>query len=174
MKTLVLSRKIALASAAFLVIAGLLAVAPAKAAGAPVGRTYFVVSLGVAFDSSEAYEIDAGSLHFTRNELCETDGDCGVWWRIEDPNHLARQSAAGFQFDLTDDETGLPVRIEGRGRIDARGPKSSIAAVAQGIEPASGVTINFALAGRAVGARKCERLAAQFAADQERAQGGQR
>ena len=158
--------------ATLLAVGLLFAATPGEAAAPPLGRTYFVLSLGVATDGGEAYEIDAGCLTFTRTAVCETDGDCGSWWRIDEETRLPRQSVAGFEFDLTDDETGLPVRIEGRGRIDARGPKSSLAAVGYGIETASGTTINFAIAGRSVGAQKCRRLVREFEEERAEARGG--
>lgn len=175
MKRLTRSKKTFLAIATVLGIGVLLAAQPATAAP-PVGRTYFVVSLGVGAgaDASGAYDVDAGCLRFGRDEVCETDGDCGIWWPIEGERRARRQMAAGFEFFLTDDETGLTLHILGRGRIDSRGPRSSLAAVAHAVEPTSGVTINFAIAGRAVGPGRCERLEAEFLANRERArEGGQ-
>ena len=165
-------RLTALTLAALLAVGALLSAPTAEAAKPPVGRTYFIVSIGVASDATDAYELDVGCLQFKREVLCDTDGDCGTWWRIDEDNPAARQWAAGFEFDLTDDETGLPIHIEGRGRIDGRGPKSALAGVAHGVETTSGVTINFAFAGRAVGATKCRRLVADFEADREQARGG--
>ncbi len=152
---------------AVLVVGFLVTGEPASAAKAPVGKTYFVVSLGNASDQSQAYELDAGCLRFTRDELCETDGDCGTWWRLEEQNRPKKQWAVGFEFELIDDETGLPVKIEGVGRVDSRGPKSAIAGATHAFEPTSGVTINFALAGRAVGEARCEQLVADFEASQQ-------
>ncbi len=166
-------RKAVFPVATLLALAVLFAAAPGEAAKPPTGRTYFIVSLGVAMDGSEAYEIDAGCLRFTQDVLCESEagGDCGIWWRIDEETRSPRQWAAGFEFFLTEDETGLPIHILGRGRIDARGPKSSLAAVATGVEETSGATINFAIAGRAVGAQRCTRLVAEFEAAREEAQG---
>jgi hypothetical protein len=147
-----------------LVAAVLMTAQTAGAAKAPSGKTYFVVSLGVATDESEAYEVSAGCVRFDRSEICEMDGDCGSWWRIEEGRKANKQWAVGFEFDLIDEETGLPVKIEGTGRVDSRGPRSSIAGAAHGMEPASGVRINFALAGRAVGQMRCEQLVAEFEA----------
>ena len=137
---------------------------PADAAKAPTGKTYFVVTIGVATDEHEAYELDAGCIRFTRDEICDTDGDCGDWWRIEEETRLRKQWQVGFEFELIDDETGLPVEIYGIGRVDSRGPRSSLAAAAHGVEPTSGEIINFAIAGRAVGRARCERLVADFVA----------
>ena len=71
---------------------------------------------------------------------------------------LRQQWQVGFEFELTDDETGLPIKINGVGRIDSRGAKSAIAGAAHGVELTTGETINFALAGRAVGAARCEQM----------------
>ena len=161
-----------LAAATLLVIAALAAPQPTTAAEPPTNRTYFIVALGVATDVFEAYQIDVGCLRFTRDELCDTGDDCGAWWYIEDESRTPRQWAAGFEFELIDDETGLPVDVEGRGRIDGRGPKSSFAAVATGVETTSGETINFAIAGRAVGPQKCRRLVNEYEEDLEQARQG--
>lgn len=151
----------------------LLAAAPAAAAPPPVARSYFVVSLGTVGSSpSDAYELDAGCLRFSRHSLCDTDGDCGAWWPVQQEPDAARRRSLGFSFDLTDDQTGLPIRIEGRARVEARGRRSALAGVAHASEPTSGVSINFAFAGRAVGARKCERLAADFEAARRQRRGG--
>ncbi|MCP4201183.1 MAG: hypothetical protein GY769_04535 [bacterium] len=150
-----------------LVVGFLITALPASAAKVPAGRTYFVVSLGNTSDQSEAYELDAGCLRFTRDELCETDGDCGTWWRVAEQNRPKKQWAVGFEFDLIDDESGLPVTIEGLGRVDSRGPKSAIAGAAHAFEPTSGVTINLAISGRAVGESRCEQLVADFEAAQQ-------
>lgn len=148
---------------AILVAAILASAEPVSSARAPIGRTYFIVSLGLGADRTEAYEPDAGCLRFTRTEICEVEGDCGKWWPIEE-ERLARRSAVGFEFDLIDDETGLPIKIEGLGRIDSRGPRSSIAGVAHARDEASGLVINFAIAGRAVGLARCRQLVADFEA----------
>jgi hypothetical protein len=156
---------------AALTISTLIEVQAAAAAPPPVGKTYFILSLGMASDRAEAYELDAGCLRFTKGGMCEVDevdGDCGDWWYLEDEPRARKQKAMGFAFDLFDDETGLPIRIEGRGRIDSRGPRSSIGGVGEAVETTSGVKINFAIAGRAVGAARCERLVADFTAAQGR------
>lgn len=138
------------------------AVAPAaNAAKAPIGKTYFVVTIGVASDESEAYELGAGCIRFTRASICDPD-DCGTWWWIKEEKKAKKQWMVGYEFDLIDDETGLPVTINGIGRIDSRGPKSSLAGAAHGVEQISGEIINFAIAGRAVGAARCEQLVAEF------------
>jgi hypothetical protein len=144
-----------------------LAATAATAAKVPEGRTYFVVSIGVATDEFEAYELDAGCLTFTATEICDNDEvaeDCGTWRPTSRGKQTRKQKSFEFEFSLIDDETGLPVEIEGQGRIDTRGRKSSIGGVAQGLEPISGVKINFAMAGRAVGAARCARLVEEFEA----------
>lgn len=148
---------------AALLVALLASAEPASAAKTPVGKTYFVVSLGLSSDPAEIYQPDVGCLQFTRTEVCDRDGDCGRWWRIEEERQ-PRQWGVRFEFDLIDDQTGQPIRLEGQGRVDARGPRSSIAAAAHGQDENSGVTINFALAGRAVSLARCEQLVADFEA----------
>lgn len=138
--------------------------APASGAKAPVGKTYFIVSIGVASEQSEAYEIGVGCLTFTRTELCGEE-DCGRWWNAEEDGRARRQMAIGFEFNLTDDETGALIDMDGTGRIDARGPKSSIAGVARGVERDTGVKINFSLAGRQTTPANCAQLVADFEAN---------
>ncbi len=155
---------VVLAILAFAVLTG---TQPAAAAKAPVGKTYYVISVGVATDQFEAYQLDAGCLRFTRTELCDSAGECGAWWRIQEEKRAKKQWQVGFEFDIVDDETGLPVKMNGVGRIDARGSRSSIAGAAHGVELTSGEVINFSIAGRAVSAARCEQLAADFAASQQ-------
>jgi hypothetical protein len=145
---------------------GFLAASPATAAKPPAGRTYFVVSLGVATDRSEAYEIDAGCIRFTATEICQAD-ECGTWRRTSVGQQTPNQASIEFQFTLIDDETGLPIEIVGQGRVDTRGRKSSVGAVGRGLEPLSGTRINFAFAARAVGAARCARLVEEFEAENQ-------
>jgi len=143
------------------------AAAPAQAAKAPAGKTYFIVSLGMATEATEAYELDVGCLTFTRTQICEDagEGDCGDWWGTDEGVQTRKQRSLAFEFSLIDDETGLPVEIDGTGRIDTRGPRSSVAGVARAQEPTSGVDINVAFAGRAVGNQRCQRLVDDFQAE---------
>lgn len=157
-----MKNKALVASFAVMALALVAVAQPAGAAKAPAGKTYFVVSVGVASDPSEAYEVDVGCVRFSRTEICDTDGDCGSWWRMREEVPLRQQWQVGFEFELIDDETSLPIRINGIGRIDSRGAKSAIAGAAHGVELTSGETINFALAGRAVGAARCERMARDY------------
>lgn len=156
--------------AAALVVALVLAVAsPVAAAKAPTGRTYFIVSIGVATDEGGAYDLSAGCLRFTQTELCSGEldqQDCGTWW-IVGGGQARREMAIGYKFDLTDDETGAPITIEGQGRIDTRGPKSAFGGVAHGFDLESGVQINFAIAGRAVAPARCEQLVERFEAQND-------
>jgi hypothetical protein len=137
--------------------------APAAAAKAPVGKTYFVVSVGVASDAAEAYELDYGCVRFTPTLFCQ-ESRCGEWERTADGRQTSREWPMAFHWTIVDDETGAAVEIDGKGRIDSRGPKSSISAVARGRDPETGVAINFAFAGRAVGAARCERLVTEYLA----------
>ena len=146
----------------------LLAATAATAAKAPGGKTYFIVSLGVATDDFEAYDLDVGCITFTDTEICQASGgseDCGSWRRSSSGKQTKKEMSFVFEFSLIDDETGLPVEIEGQARIDTRGRKSSIGGVAQALEPISGTKINFAMAGRAVGAARCARLVEDFATE---------
>jgi len=158
------TRRLDLMIGVLMAVSMLATAVPSSAATPPVGRTYFVVSLGLATDRAEAYEMGAGCLSFTRDEMCDTDGACGEWWLIEEGEVSRGQWLAGFDLSVIDDESGLPVEIVGAGRIDIRGPRSSFAAAAHGIEPTSGAKINFAVAGREVGANRCRRLVAAFPA----------
>jgi hypothetical protein len=146
-----------------MLVVGPFAAAPA-AAKPPVGKTYFVVSLGLAADAQQAYALDVGCLRFTGSEICDTGGDCGSWWMMEEAERAPKQLALGYEFAIVDDETGQPVTIEGVGRVDSRGAKSAFSGVARGVDETSGAQINFAVAGRAVGAARCRRLVAEFEA----------
>lgn len=140
----------------------LAAASTAVAARAPAGKTYFVVSVGVATDESEAYEIAAGCVSFTADEICAANGDCGSWWRTEEGVQTRKQTSFGFEFTLVDDETGLPVEVDGKGRVDTAGSRSSIGGVARAVEPSSGTEINFTIGGRAVGSARCLSLVEDF------------
>ena len=144
-----------------------LAAEPAAAAKAPVGKTYFLISLGMATDEFEAYQLDVGCVRFTRDEMCDSGADCGPWWRIDEADRAKQQWRVGFEFEMIDDETGLPIRINGTGRVDSRGKRSSIAGAGHAVEMTTGRIINFAMAGRAVGRARCERLVADYAAGQQ-------
>ena len=128
----------------------------------PTDRTYFVASLGLATDRDEAYEIGVGCLRFTATGLCDMDGDCGEWqldtWGEPGP----RQGSGSFSMDLVDEETGLVIQIDGTARIDARGPKSTIAGAARAMEPTSGLEINFGFVGRHVPQGRCARLVEDY------------
>ena len=139
----------------------LLAPTTAAAAKPPIGRTYFVVSMGVATD---AYEEAARCLTFTRTEICDDTG-CGSWRRLASPDKGRKQGSIEFELVLIDDETGEPLAITGRADLDRRGRKSSIGGAATGREPATGRPINIALGGRAVGAATCSRLVDEYPSD---------
>ncbi len=128
----------------------------ATAAKPPAGRTYFVVSIGVASDASEAYEEGFGCLEFTRTEVCSGD-DCGSWSRL-DTDKDKGQGSFVFEFELTDDGTGELIEVTGQAEIDGRGRKSAIGGTAIGLAPESGRKINMALSGRAVRAARCPQL----------------
>jgi len=112
-------------------------VAPAEAARPPEGKTYFTLAMGL----NEAYDIRAECFEFQPSRLCSLDGRiCGTWSRDE-----RRLKEAGFTFELSAlDVDGLPVILEGRGRIDTRGPLSSIAGAGIFASEDAGRNISFA------------------------------
>ncbi len=140
----------------------LLAAAPAAAGPPPAGKTYFVASIGLATDNSEAYEISAGCLRFTEDAVCDMSSDCGEWevtsWGEPGP----QQGGGTFFFTIVDDETGALIEIEGEARIEARGRRSTIAGAAYAIEPTTGTRINFGFVGRQVPRAQCLDLVEEF------------
>lgn len=145
------------------VIASILLVTPvAQADPPPAGRNYFITTLGLATDRHEAYEIAVGCLRFTDSEMCGTDDQCGPWqldtWGEPGP----RQGQGSFTMSIVDDETGLIIELDGTVRIDARGPKSTIAGVARATEAVTGLEINFGFVGRHVPQARCARLVEDY------------
>lgn len=135
---------------------------PANAAKPPVGRTYFVISIGTERAEGAEYAMGAGCVQFTATEFCQDD-ECGSWSRTTTDVQTPTQTSFTFEVTVTDDETGLPVEVDGEGRIDSRGRKDALAAAASGLD-SSGEQINFAFAGRSVRAARCPQLVEEFEA----------
>jgi len=142
--------------------AAMLTAAVAMADPPPVGRTYFVATVGLAGDISEPYDLSVGCLEFTESEICVVGGDCGTWQTESWGDPGPRQGAGRFMIQITDDETGLAIDIAGEARIDARGKKSTIAGAAHAIEPMIGLELNFGFVGRHVPQARCLRLVEQY------------
>ena len=121
------------------------------AASPPANHTYFAILMG----GDAPYSWDAECLRFTQTELCTQKGACGTWSRIgpEGPE-------MAFAFEVTYQEDGRDVRIEGQGRIDDRGKKDSLAAAAQ-VE-LGGSSTNIGITGRSTSRKKCERVLRDF------------
>ena len=92
------------------------------AAPPPANHTYFVILMG----GDAPYSWDAECLRFTQTELCTQKGACGTWSRIG-----PESSEMAFAFEITYQEDGIDVTMEGQGRIDDRGKKDSLTAAAQ-------------------------------------------
>jgi murein DD-endopeptidase MepM/ murein hydrolase activator NlpD len=141
--------------------AGLLAATSAPAwAGPPAGRTYFTIFLGTESPFSEG----ADCMRFTRDEICTSSDLCGSWFRTEP---VGPESAIAFEFRF--DDGGQPTEIEGQARIDNRGKKNTLAAVAryrQGRE-----VRNFGFVGRPARPRECLGLLAEWTRANPPAQG---
>jgi murein DD-endopeptidase MepM/ murein hydrolase activator NlpD len=110
--------------------------------------------------TDEPYSWEADCLRFTATEICTSDLDssdeaCGTWSRL---GPLGTESE--FTFEIAFEENGNPVRLGGHGRIDDRGKKDSLAAVA--VFQMGSQTFNFAIAGRSTNARKCQRILRDF------------
>ncbi len=103
-----------------------LAAAPTLGAGppAPAGRTYFAVFLGL----EDELEPSAGCLRFKRSELCVDETTCGTWRLGGRP--ARRQAGLEIEFDYVDEESGTRIVIDGRARMDKRGPGNTVAGVA--------------------------------------------
>ena len=92
---------------------------PAKAARAPIGRTYFTLAVGL----ESSYGITAQCFEFYEDKLCSLDGlICGSWKPTGKGRHEMELS-----FDLTTVSDGELLELEGLGVLKAKGPKSSVA-----------------------------------------------
>jgi len=127
---------------------------------APEGRTYFIFIMGLEDDP---YGIEADCLTFGANQACTPEGDiCLDWQRTQ--GGVQTNKEGGFALHTQFDQEGLIIRMEGQGRIDSRGRKSSLSAVARAA--ALDVQLNFTFAGRQVKRSQCLRLAEEFRAQQ--------
>lgn len=141
----------------FLVGSIVLSTAPAQAAKPPVpeGRTYFVVIMGLG---DTPYEQEADCFTFDADEVCATDV-CLTWRRVEAPGQTRKQTAFEMEGEIDDD--GLLIDVEGQGRAENRGQRSTIAVAARAA--ALGQKLNFGITGREVGASGCQSLLEDFA-----------
>ncbi len=153
-------KKLAAGAVAVMILI-LAAALPASAARPPAGRTYFVISMGTEIGEGEEFTRSAGCVRFTATEFCQED-QCGTWTRTMTEVQTPKETSFAFSWILIDEETGLAVEIDGEGRIDSRGRKDALAAVARGV--IAGEQRNFAFAGRSVPAARCPRLVAAFEA----------
>jgi hypothetical protein len=140
-----------------------IAVAPVGAAPPPDNRTYFAVFFGL----EGAYSTGADCLSFTATELCtSSSGLCGSWTRTEP---VGRETGIAFEFSFEED--GIPVTIDGRARINDRGKRDSLAAVAR--VRIAGESVNFGFTGRSTGPAKCLRLWGEWSRQNPPEQGEQ-
>lgn len=135
------------------VLAGSTAVAGAQA---PQDRTYFVYLMGL---NDDPYEVDADCLTFNATQACSIDDEfCLTWQRTE--GGLQTRKESGFSFTAEIDEEGLVITLEGQGRLDTHGRKSSISISAHA--SALGQKLNFIAAGRQVRRNRCGQLVEDF------------
>ena len=134
------------AASTLLVLAALIAGA-ASAARPPAGRTYFTILLGL----EEPYSSGADCLAFTARGVCSLDGTCGTWLSVEEDGKLG-----AFSLEMEWQEEGVPVRLDGRVRVDDRGPKDTIAGAMR--MRLGDQASNFGLTGRSTNPRKCRRM----------------
>lgn len=130
---------------------------PAVAKGAPPdGRTYFILVVGLGDD---AYAPEADCLTFGATQACTLSGDpCLDWQRLEGQTQSGKEVAFGLSTMLEED--GVVIALAGQGRVDSRGPKSSISFA--GHAAAEGMQINFSFAGRQVGRTRCQQQVEAF------------
>ena len=123
---------------------------------APEGRTYFVLVMGL---NEDPYRPEPDCLSFGATQACTLDGDtCLDWQRLEEGSRSDRESAFSFTTQIDDD--GVIITIQGLGRVDSIGPRSSLALVAHA--SALDVRVNFTLTGRQVGPARCRQMAEDF------------
>ncbi len=124
------------------------------AAQPPAGKTYFTMLLGL----EAPYSWEAECLRFTATDLCALGGPCGTWTRT---GPAGPESA--FTFELSFEERGVPVQIDGQARVDARGRISSFGGAAR-VQVGNQSAV-FGLTGQAAKRRKCKRLLRQWNID---------
>jgi hypothetical protein len=124
-------------------------------APAPEGRTYFIQVMGL---DETPYEVGADCLTFGATEACSLAGTCLRWERLESPQGSRKESGFTLVGEVEDD--GLSITLEGQGRVNSRGAKSSIAVASRA--SALGVQLNFAFLGRQAGLSRCIQLVEEF------------
>ena len=158
----IVAKRFRLGSATLLLMIPAVAIADQPLAGSPPsGRTYFASVLGLATDSDGAYELDVACIRFTDDQICAPGAECGDWEVTEWGEPGAKQGEGTFRIEFLDDETGIPIVIDGVARIDARGRRSTIAAAAHARD-SLGRPLNFGIVGRQVPPAKCQRLVEAF------------
>jgi len=122
----------------------------------PEGRTYFIYLMGLEDD---LYDISADCLEFDETQACSIgDQFCMTWQEAEGGSPTSK--AFGISFAAEIDSEGLLITLEGQGRVETRGRRSSISGV--GRAAALDVQVNFAFSGREVGRSKCLRMVEDF------------
>jgi len=143
-----------------LVLAAVLALGAtaADAARPPIGRTYFTSALGL----EAAYALDQQCFEFFEDKLCSVDGlICGSWQR-------AGGGELGFAFDLNALVEGELMQLEGLGRLETSGSKSSLAGTGSYRSAAANKRgVNFAFAAREIGKEQCLALLEENAAEDD-------
>lgn len=139
------------------VLAAIAATSPAAAKDpAPAGRTYFILVVGL---DEDLYRPQADCLKFDPTQVCTLDGQmCFDWFRVEGGVQEARESGFALTAEIDDGEAAIS--LDGQGRVDSRGNRSSISFA--GHLEALGQRLNFSFSGRQVGAAKCMRMASEF------------
>ena len=135
---------------------------PAASAQQPVpeGRVYFTLFEGLG---DTPYEVSADCLEFRATELClDDDSDCLEWNRTDGGVQTRRQ--ASFEFRAEFEQEGMLLVLDGQGRADDRGRRSSIAAVGRIRAPELGARINIAFSGRETSLAECQDLVEEFEA----------
>lgn len=136
----------------------LFAAAPGEArTPPPMGRTY--VTLLLVPDPEETpvpLEVEVDCVVFEPNgTFCSVTLDaCGTWAFTE---RRKRQSAFDFSLEFVEDD-GSQVRLNGKARIDDRGPRNTLAAVARAF--VDGRRFNMGFVGRPVTAEQCAEILA--------------
>jgi hypothetical protein len=128
------------------------------AGAAPEGRTYFIQVMGL---EEQPYEAAADCLTFNATEACSLAGTCLEWERLESSQQSRKESAFTLIGEV--DDEGMVITLDGKGRVNARGNKSSIAVASRA--SAMGVQLNFSFSGRQVGRARCVELVEEFYAD---------
>lgn len=122
----------------------------------PEGRIYFVYVMGL---NDDPYEASADCLEFDETQACSVDDQfCLTWQRTE--GGLQTNRAFGISFAAEIDSDGLLITMEGQGRVESRGRRSSISAV--GRAAALDVQVNFVFSGREVGRSRCLGMVEDF------------